>query len=822
MKKVLLATMICLLLLGGFQIALASDGSFSKSQVITDISGELEKLTADIRSNGKFDFGKTAASDDCVEVDIELPDTVLAENPMEPSYAEGYFELTNCGDETTVIWLTFTATINISDLIDTTFVFPDIPVQMGAGEVIAREVVIPLPPFDGVYTICVDAVSGEAQDNDCATMVVIGTEFPGYPFDAPGVLVQGTNCVLFAPFNGMYDLFVLDNYGDFVVGDTVYVAGMLVYDCETECVDATGCIIENSIEPFPGPDPGIPFEGPGVLVQGTDCVLFAPGGNYSILLTLENYGDFGVGDSVYVAGILYIPCETECSDADGCITENTIEAYNGNNDYPIQVCGVLVQGTDCVLLEADGTYINDTLSTVLFALDNYGEYGVGDTVCVFGILDLDCVSGCSDADACIHDNTIEGWNWPEYPINACGVLVQGTECVLFMIGNPGGGYGYYKLYLLDNYGSFQVGDSVCVVGILQEYCENDCPDADGCIVDNTITGWEMPDYPIEAPGVLIQGTDCVLFVLGYGNAPGPFVLDNYGEFQVGDEVWVSGILDMDCETECSDAQGCIIDNTIDSLYGGGPDTMYVEGCGALIQGTDCVLFNYVGYNIAGSFVLDDYGTFVVGDSVFVSGLLDLYCQTECSDANGCIINNTIDICGGGGDPTYPIEGPGILVQDTGCVLFALGFNQGSGTPLFVLDNYGGFQVGDTVFVSGTLDPNCTHNCPAATACIIDNTIESWPAYKSPSQIDPINYPNPFNPYTTISFNLSAPTNVSLTVFNVLGQEVNKLYDDMLSAGSHSFEWGGTDSNGRELSSGMYFYRIQTNDEVITKKMLMVK
>ncbi|MBD3404009.1 T9SS type A sorting domain-containing protein [candidate division GN15 bacterium] len=80
-----------------------------------------------------------------------------------------------------------------------------------------------------------------------------------------------------------------------------------------------------------------------------------------------------------------------------------------------------------------------------------------------------------------------------------------------------------------------------------------------------------------------------------------------------------------------------------------------------------------------------------------------------------------------------------------------------------------------------------------------------------------NYPNPFNPTTTISFALPASGPVKLTVFNVLGQEVDVLVDDVLPAGSHSVTWDGSDA-----SSGVYLYRIKTTDQVISKKMILTK
>jgi hypothetical protein len=85
-----------------------------------------------------------------------------------------------------------------------------------------------------------------------------------------------------------------------------------------------------------------------------------------------------------------------------------------------------------------------------------------------------------------------------------------------------------------------------------------------------------------------------------------------------------------------------------------------------------------------------------------------------------------------------------------------------------------------------------------------------------------NYPNPFNPSTTISFSLAKRDKVSLSVYNLKGQLVNTLLVSNLDAGTHSLVFDGKDASGRPLASGMYFYRLQTSEGSLTKRMLLVK
>ena len=85
-----------------------------------------------------------------------------------------------------------------------------------------------------------------------------------------------------------------------------------------------------------------------------------------------------------------------------------------------------------------------------------------------------------------------------------------------------------------------------------------------------------------------------------------------------------------------------------------------------------------------------------------------------------------------------------------------------------------------------------------------------------------NYPNPFNPSTTIQFDLPKATHVELVVYNILGQRVATLVDRYYPAGWHSVTWDGRTSSGKEVASGIYLYRIETEYDAASKKMVLVK
>jgi len=85
-----------------------------------------------------------------------------------------------------------------------------------------------------------------------------------------------------------------------------------------------------------------------------------------------------------------------------------------------------------------------------------------------------------------------------------------------------------------------------------------------------------------------------------------------------------------------------------------------------------------------------------------------------------------------------------------------------------------------------------------------------------------NFPNPFNPSTTITYSVQRPTGVHLTIFNMLGQEVRTLVSAMQPAGEYSITWDGRDAAGATVSSGPYLYRMRVDNVVQTRSMLFLK
>jgi hypothetical protein len=85
-----------------------------------------------------------------------------------------------------------------------------------------------------------------------------------------------------------------------------------------------------------------------------------------------------------------------------------------------------------------------------------------------------------------------------------------------------------------------------------------------------------------------------------------------------------------------------------------------------------------------------------------------------------------------------------------------------------------------------------------------------------------NYPNPFNAGTVIGFDLKEPSQWTLKVYNLLGQAVRTFSSDGNEVGPVNITWNGTDDKGRQVASGVYFYRIQAGSFTDTKKMTLLK
>lgn len=114
-------------------------------------------------------------------------------------------------------------------------------------------------------------------------------------------------------------------------------------------------------------------------------------------------------------------------------------------------------------------------------------------------------------------------------------------------------------------------------------------------------------------------------------------------------------------------------------------------------------------------------------------------------------------------------------------------------------------------------------------CLTDDDITNIPSGVSEIQLPAspqlyANYPNPFNPETTIRFYVPGTLNgeVTLSVYNLLGQEVKRLHQGTLQAGYHTARWNGTNEMGKEVSSGVYICRMEAGKTIQNKRMILMR
>ena len=122
------------------------------------------------------------------------------------------------------------------------------------------------------------------------------------------------------------------------------------------------------------------------------------------------------------------------------------------------------------------------------------------------------------------------------------------------------------------------------------------------------------------------------------------------------------------------------------------------------------------------------------------------------------------------------------------------------------------------------------------SCIPDNTtqrVNTFWVYTGMTEVDenaPLaeeftlhgNYPNPFNPETKIKFATERFSDVTVTIYSILGEEVSVAHNGQLAAGTYDITWYGTDSQGNKVPSGVYFYEVRSDDRIQKGKMLLLK
>lgn len=195
---------------------------------------------------------------------------------------------------------------------------------------------------------------------------------------------------------------------------------------------------------------------------------------------------------------------------------------------------------------------------------------------------------------------------------------------------------------------------------------------------------------------------------------------------------------------------------------------------------------------------------------------------------------TIDIAIQGGATLvsglgYGETGPAVSLLPDVYTLDLLDGGQAVGS--FTIDVSGDADRIILAAVTGFLDPAANQNGPPLGLDAIDSGQplvaigddgERYPLPPAGFRLK-ANYPNPFNPSTTMAFEMGAAGSVTLKVYDVLGREVVTLVDGWRTAGTHRARWNGRDADGRPVASGMYLYRLSAGDGFTqTRRMLLVR
>jgi hypothetical protein len=239
--------------------------------------------------------------------------------------------------------------------------------------------------------------------------------------------------------------------------------------------------------------------------------------------------------------------------------------------------------------------------------------------------------------------------------------------------------------------------------------------------------------------------------------------------------------------------------------------------------------------------------FFIGASSFWDGVSGTrVCWFESDGDNNYIIQRQLFLSGTGGIfgthelYSYDINADGVddlVFAFENYVVIMVWNNADQKFELFYLKY---IELGHTEIQSVIIHDTQNNNNPKMFICIHDPTNPPimFTYYLKPTFITDINlsqkcynsdfvleqnYPNPFNSVTTIYFSLKKPSQINLKICDINGKEVCTLIpNELFSSGMHSVSWKGLNKNGREVSSGIYVYKLITSDYTETKKLIFLK
>lgn len=131
----------------------------------------------------------------------------------------------------------------------------------------------------------------------------------------------------------------------------------------------------------------------------------------------------------------------------------------------------------------------------------------------------------------------------------------------------------------------------------------------------------------------------------------------------------------------------------------------------------------------------------------------------------------------------------------------------------------------TVVATNTIHLDASHPSHIVLPVTTGTTAVNWPDQHKATPMNFAlgqNYPNPVTNDTQISYSLSRPATIRISLFNMLGQEIRTLADGLVMPGAHMIRWDGRDENGRPVAQGIYFYRLEAGDFAATRKLMVLR
>ena len=279
----------------------------------------------------------------------------------------------------------------------------------------------------------------------------------------------------------------------------------------------------------------------------------------------------------------------------------------------------------------------------------------------------------------------------------------------------------------------------------------------------------------------------------------------------------TGLVDLPVSTEVgiAPADGDVIATFPFELAENGTYVVVASG----IVGDDAHPFNLLASTLATSAVDNDHFALKVMHGVTDAPAVDIY-----ADGNLLVENlaygefqgylqvpvgdYTLDITGHGStDPVASFSAPLSSFGGGSGVVYASGFLAPAAT--------------DSAFALVLTTPNGdVVTLPAAETALNVNNDDF--VYISKDYIIHQNYPNPFNPTTSIQYELLTDSKLNITIYDMLGNVVDELYDGFQTSGNKSIKWDARNTSGELVSAGMYFYKIQVGNSSQVKRMMFLK